>query len=58
MERTIWEFKGVNVHPAGRNSSGIRWWAFVPVGHGQMDTLRADTKQSMRQLIRDHEETS
>ncbi len=40
----IWTYKGVNVYPAGLNASGIRWWAL----NGQ---LRADTKESMRQLI-------
>lgn len=43
----IWEYKGVVVFPAGLNSSGIRWSANAHVGM----TLRADTKQGMRELI-------
>ncbi len=42
-----WRYKGVDVFAADRNSSGIRWYARM----GSVPTLRADTKQSMRQLI-------
>ncbi len=42
-----WTYKGTNIWPAGRNSSGIRWYARIP----GVPTLRADTKQSMRELI-------
>jgi hypothetical protein len=34
----MWTYKGIDVFPADRNSSGI---------------LRADTKEGMRQLIRE-----
>lgn len=43
-----WTYYGVNVHRLGRNSSGLRWGAFAGVGR----YLRADTKASMRELIR------
>lgn len=45
--RTLWTYKGVNVFPADRNASGIRWYARMGLGF----TLRADTKESMRHLI-------
>lgn len=41
-----WTYKGINVYPADRNSSGIRWTALGPNGR-----LRADTMQGMKQLI-------
>jgi Leu/Phe-tRNA-protein transferase len=44
----MWTYYGVDVFPADRNSSGIRWYARTPAG-----ILRADTKESMRQLIRE-----
>jgi hypothetical protein len=44
MRPKIWTYKGVNVYPAALNGSGIRWYTIAPV-------RRADTKQSMRQLI-------
>lgn len=45
----MWTYKGVDIFPADRNSSGIRWYARnVP---GAPGTLRADSKQSMRELI-------
>jgi len=44
----MWTYKGVGVYRAGANSSGIRWYARVP---GQPSRLRADSKQSMRDLI-------
>lgn len=43
-----WKYKRVNVYPATLNSSGIRWYAREGWGY----TLRADTKEGMRQLIR------
>ena len=42
----IWRYKGKNVYPANRNSSGIRWYAHSNAGY-----FRSDTKESMRQLI-------
>jgi len=42
-----WTYKGVNVYPAGLNSSGIRWYAY----NGSGICLRADSKQGMRNLI-------
>ncbi len=44
MKRTMWTYKGVNVYPAARNSSGIRWQSITP-------HLRADTKTGMKKLI-------
>jgi hypothetical protein len=44
--RSMWIYKGTDIHPADRNSSGIRWYARTPWG-----TLRADSKPSMRILI-------
>lgn len=41
-----WTYKGVDIHPADRNSSGIRWWALTDKGR-----IMADTKQGMKQLI-------
>jgi hypothetical protein len=46
-ERKPWRYKGMDVFPADRNSSGIRWYARP--GNGKV--LRADTKDGMRQLI-------
>lgn len=45
-DRKIWKYKGLDIFPAGRNSSGIRWCCLSPSG-----ILRADTKTSMRELI-------
>lgn len=53
----IWNYKGVTVFPASLNSSGIRWcassieirWCALRPGN---ITLRSDTKQGMRELIR------
>ena len=39
-----WTYKGIDIYPAERNSSGIRWYSRNP-------HLRADTKAGMRQLI-------
>jgi hypothetical protein len=45
-----WTYKGIDVYPADRNASGIRWYARPGTG----SALRADTKASMRQLISQH----
>lgn len=44
----MWTYRGINVYPADRNASGVRWIAST--GSGMK--LRADTKEGMRQLIR------
>lgn len=49
MERKAWIYRGVFVLPAGRNAYGIRWTANAHVG----SCLRADSKDGMRELIRD-----
>ena len=49
--REMWIYRGVNVWPADRNASGIRWEAMT--SHGR---LRADSKASMRDLIRINQE--
>lgn len=46
--RKPWTYKGVDVFPADMNASGIRWYAR---NVGDAPTLRADTKQGMRDLI-------
>lgn len=46
-----WVYLGVNVYPADRNSSGIRWHTIAP-------NLRADTKSGMRELIREQKRLS
>lgn len=43
------EYRGVMIHPAGLNSSGIRWTARYD---GR--ALRADTLAGMRELIREY----
>jgi len=48
----MWTYKGINVWPADVNGSGIRWEAMTPWGR-----FRADTKQSMRQLINEARES-
>lgn len=40
--------RGIPIHPAPRNSAGIRWYAVV---NGR--NLRADTLRGIRQLILD-----
>jgi hypothetical protein len=40
-------FMGVNIYPAGFNSSGIRWEAYAKGAH-----FRADTLGGIRDLIR------
>lgn len=47
-ERKSWTYLGVIVSPAGPNASGIRWNA---LGDGKI--LKADSMQSMRELIRE-----
>lgn len=42
-------YRDVVILPADRNSSGIRWTANVGIGI----TLRADTLQGIRELIRE-----
>ena len=42
-------YRNVTIYPASRNSSGIRWTAMT----GDGITLRADTLEGMRQLIRE-----
>lgn len=44
-----WEYMGIVVLPADRNSAGIRWTANANAGY----TLKADTKDGMRELIRE-----
>lgn len=46
-ERKMWTYKGTNIYPADRNSSGIRWTA----RDGSGIALRADSKAGMRELI-------
>lgn len=46
--RASWVYKGVDVYPASSNSSGVRWYARTDYG-----ILRADTRDGMKQLIRD-----
>jgi hypothetical protein len=41
-----WKYRGVDVYPYERNSSGIRWYARTASG-----MLRADSKQMMRFAI-------
>ena len=41
-------YRGVNIYPAGPNTSGIRWYA-----HGSAGFLRADTLAGIKQLIRE-----
>ena len=48
QQQQPWTYKGVNVDPAGINSSGIRWSALMPEAGGY---LKADTKAGMRELI-------
>lgn len=40
-------YRGMYVHPAARNASGMRYWTIGPRGF-----LRADTLNGMRALIR------
>jgi hypothetical protein len=42
----MWTYRGVDVFPSDRNSSGIRWYARTASG-----MLRADSKQMMRLAI-------
>ncbi len=43
---TIRRYRGVNIYPAARNNSGLRWYA-----QGKEGNLRADTLEIIRQLI-------
>lgn len=53
----MWTYKGVDVFPAGPGNSGLRWYARTtrpgrrPWKDGTPAVLRADTKQSMREMI-------
>ena len=47
----MWTYFGIDVWPADPNMSGIRWYARLRSGPGPA-MLRADTKDSMRELIR------
>lgn len=42
----MWTYKGFDIFQADHNSSGIKW-----VTSTQWGRLRADSKQSMKQLI-------
>jgi hypothetical protein len=46
----MWTYKGVDVFPADRNSSGIRWYARDYRASG---VLRSDTRNGMKSLIND-----
>ncbi|USN15585.1 hypothetical protein KIKIMORA_04670 [Brevundimonas phage vB_BpoS-Kikimora] len=43
------QYRGVFIHPADLNASGIRWTATAPDGQ----RLRADTLDGIKRLIRD-----
>lgn len=45
----MWNYRGFNVYPASTNASGIRWYCRTSQG-----ILRADSKASMRLLIKDY----
>jgi hypothetical protein len=51
-KRRMWRYKGFDIFPADRNSSGIRW--YTRVDYGPLAVLRADTKAGMREIIRDY----
>lgn len=42
----MWTYKGFNIFQADHNAYGIKWESFTQWGR-----LRADSKQSMKQLI-------
>jgi hypothetical protein len=48
-----WTYRGVDVYRAEPNSSGIRWYARTNTGWTVGPTLRADTKDGMKALIRE-----
>jgi hypothetical protein len=50
--RKEWTYYGINVYPADINGSGIRWYA-NPLDYPNSGILRADTKECMKELIRD-----
>ena len=45
-KRKVHTYMGVNIYPAGVNSSGVRWHTIAP-------TLRADTLAGIKQLIKE-----
>jgi len=51
----MWTYKGVDIYPAGRNMSGLRWTATIAddrrFSESTPPNLMADTKQGMRELI-------
>lgn len=48
MGTRIHTYRGINIHPAARNASGIRWTAAA-----NCQRLRAGTLAGMKSLIRD-----
>lgn len=44
----VWAYRGVDIYPADRNGSGMRYWALTAKGR-----LMADTMDGMRRLIRE-----
>lgn len=48
--RTMWTYKGFNIYPAERNSSGIRWYCY----DGSGICKKAETKEGMRSLINEN----
>ncbi len=50
-QRSFWTYKGLDVFPADRNSSGINWYSRTGSGEG---VLRSDTKDGMKQLINEY----
>jgi hypothetical protein len=48
----MWTYKGIDIFPADRNASGIRWCSRDTSGiPAAPPILRADSKQGMRDLI-------
>jgi hypothetical protein len=52
--RRIWTYMGVNVYRCEPNGSGMRWHAMPGAGR----VLKADTKDGMRELIREMQKTN
>ena len=48
--RKPWTYGGENIWPCELNSSGMRWYALTE----KSGILRADTKEGMRELIREY----
>lgn len=48
LEKIMRSYMGINIYPAGPNSSGMRWWALGPTGQ-----LRADTLEGIKNLIKE-----